>query len=318
MIRQKVLLSGSAGFIGSNFTRKVCHEKHPYELFSVDKITNSSFMNNIYQHKLHEFWLADICDEHVMNKIFEYVQPDIVIHMAAESSVDKSIKDPTVFVKSNVVGTQVLINLALEYKVQKFIYISTDEVYGALQSVDEPVWSEAASISPRNPYSASKAAGEMLVQAAGKTHNLPYIITRSCNNYGWRQTSDKLIPRVIKHILEDKPVPVYGKGEQVRDWIHTQDNCAAILKIMEKGEIGQIYNISANEEHSNIDVVNKLIKMIGKGSIEFVEDRLGHDFRYGIDASKLRALNWNPIYKFENGLEHTISFYLNNRWFLTN
>lgn len=316
MNKQKILLTGSAGFIGANFVRKIFFDKFPYELFSVDKITNSFLMNNIYQHKLHEFWLADICDEHIMNKIFEYVRPDIIIHMAAESSVDKSINSPTVFVNSNILGTQILVNLAIKYNIKKFIYISTDEVYGALKTANDPIWSEDAPLQPQNPYSASKAAAEMLVQAAGNTHNLPFIITRSCNNYGWRQTPDKLIPRVIKCILEDVSIPIYGKGEQIRDWIHTIDNCAAILKILENGKIGEVYNISANQEYTNIEVVNKIIKIMGKGKIQFVDDRLGHDFRYGINSNKLRELNWSPIYKFDNGLEQTIDWYLNNRYFL--
>lgn len=316
MDRQRMLLTGSAGFIGSNFVRKVIYDKQPYELYSVDKIVNSSMLNNIYQHKLHEFYIVDICDAHIMDKIFEYVRPDVVVHMAAESDVDKSIKEPDIFVRSNVLGTQNMINLALKYKVRKFLQISTDEVLGSLDS-GAALWKEDAPLAPRNPYAASKAAAELMVRAAGHTHGLPYIITRSANNYGPRQTPQKLIPRIIKSILEDQLIPVYGKGEQMRDWIHVVDNCAAYLTILEKGQVGEIYNISHNQEMRNLDVADSVIKIMGKGQINFVADRLGHDFRYGMDASKLSALGWRPIYKFQDGLKSCVSWFVDNKWFLT-
>lgn len=316
MNKQRLLLTGTAGFIGSNFVRQVCYEKHPYELFSIDKIANSSIMNNIYQHKIHEFYIADICDEHIMDKIFEYVRPELVVHFAAESSVDKSINDPNIFIKSNILGTQILINLALRYKVSKFLQVSTDEVYGSLDSVNTPGWTEESPLDPKNPYSASKAAAEMLVKASGNTHGLPYIITRSCNNFGPRQTADKLIPRVIKHILEDKSIPVYGQGLQVRDWIHVHDNCSAILKLLKDGKIAEIYNISANHELSNIEVVKTICSIMGKGKIEYVTDRLGHDFRYSLDSSKLRRLGWEPKLNFRTALEQTILWNMDNRYFI--
>lgn len=319
MDRQRLLLTGSAGFIGSNFVRKVIYEKHPYEVHSVDKIANSSMLNNIYQHKLHDFYLADICDQHIMEKVFEYVRPEIVVHMAAESAVDKSIQDASVFTKSNVLGTQVLINLALKYNVKCFLYQSTDEVYGALSSMEDAAWTENSPMNPKNPYSASKASGELLIRAAANTHGLPFIIVRSCNNYGPRQTHDKLIPRVIKHILEDKPIPVYGKGLQVRDWLHTTDNCGAILKILKDGTIGETYNISANEEFTNIDVVKQICNLMQKGEdlIDFIPDpRPGHDFRYSVNSEKVMKLGWRPIYKFKDGLQKTVEWYSINPFFL--
>lgn len=319
MDRAKVLLTGSAGFIGSNLVRKAIYEKHPYEFYSVDKIANSSMLNNIYQHKLHEFYVADICDQHIMDKIFEYISPDIVIHMAAESAVDKSINDANVFVNSNILGTQILINLALKYEVKCFLYQSTDEVYGALPSMEGEPWTEEAPLNPRNPYSASKASGELLIRAAGNTHNLPYIIVRSCNNYGPRQTPDKLIARTVKCLLENKQVPIYGQGLQVRDWMHTNDNCGAILKLLSSGKIGETYNISANEERTNIEVVKEICNIMEKDhkNISFIDDpRPGHDFRYSVNSQKIRKLGWAPVYKFKDGLQKTIEWYLMNSFFL--
>ncbi len=315
MDREKILLTGSAGFIGSNFVRQAIYEKHPYEFFSVDKVANSSMLNNIYQHKIHDFYIADICDQHIMDKIFEYVKPDIVIHMAAEASVDASIQDANVFINSNVLGTQVLINLSLKYGVKKFVFQSTDEIYGSLSSTEETSWTEQSPLNPKNPYSASKASGELLIRAAGNTHN----IVRSCNNYGQRQTPDKLIPRSIKCLLEGKQIPIYGKGLQIREWLHTADNCAAILKILKKGIIGDTYNISSGQEYTNIDVVKEICNMMEKDHkyISFIDDpRPGHDFRYSVNSQKLRNLGWAPIYKFKDGLQKTIDWYLMNSFFL--
>lgn len=706
MDKQRLLVTGSAGFIFSNFVRKIIHEKHPYELYSIDKIASSSIMNNIYQGKSHEFYIADICDQHIMDRIFEYVKPEIVIHGAAESAVDKSINDPNIFINSNVLGTQVLINTALKYGVKNFVYQScyddqtravtrdgfkewgqlkvgdkvlsinpttkkveekeiqkiiiqdysgdmlhfkskrldllttpnhrfitykyfqhhidnnaklewntaedlengiscnnkyylpiaclehkstkfidlegigqvdaealfyvcgvfigdgftafqkkevenktgyskkdylvkcrdaktgrfigikdiergnqevsichsyriffdvpvndkaraplekalqilnieysahsgkagehiyvgsekwmkffesfgkyahnkhipnwmfdygldllkslwqgchdsdghgynlivdgkkrivaiytvsdkltaqlcylgsmigyhtsayrrhclsyingrkiegdanyvtfannrlpkiptpvrqayngkiwclsikdnknflverngkiafsgnTDEVYGALDNDNATAWTEEAPLNPKNPYSASKTAGELLVRAAANTHGLPFMITRSCNNYGPRQTADKLIPRAIKCLLENKKIPVYGEGKQIRDWLHTFDNGAAILRILQCGKIGETYNISANQEFTNIEVVKKICQIMGKDPskcIEFIGERPGHDFRYSVNSTKLRNLGWAPVYKFEHGIERTISWYIENSWFL--
>lgn len=319
--KTRLMLSGSAGFIGSNFVRKVIYDKQPYEIFSVDKVANSSMLNNIYQHKLHEFYIADICDRHVMDKIFEYVKPDVVVHMAAEASVDKSINDPDIFIRTNVSGTQNLVNLALKYQVSKFVYCSTDEVYGALNSAEDAPWSEDAPLNPKNPYSASKAAGELVVRAAANTHALPFIITRSCNNYGKRQTPDKLIPRSIKCLLEDKPIPVYGKGAQIRDWLHVDDNCNAILRILKYGKVGETYNISGNQELTNLEVVSEICNLMGKDKsyINFIQDpRPGHDFRYGVNSQKLSDLGWRPIYKFKDGLARTVEWFIDNRFFLLN
>jgi len=318
MSRKNLLLTGSCGFIGSNFIRKSIYDKCPYQLFSVDKIASSSMLNNIYQHKIHEFYVADICDEHIMDKIFEYVKPQIVINMAAESAVDKSISDPNIFVKSNIFGTQNMINLSIKYGVDVFFQISTDETYGALQDKNDPLWDENSPVNPLNPYSATKCAAELIVKAAHNTHKIPYFISRGSNTYGMRQTSNKLIPRIIKSIMNNETIKIYGNGTQIRDWLHVSDHCSAILKILDKGTACETYNISANEEFSNLEIAQTICDIMGDGKIEFVKDRPGHDFRYGINSSKLRNLGWRPVYKFKDGIKNVIEWFQINKWFLDN
>ena len=215
-------------------------------------------------------------------------------------------------------GTQVLIDASIKWGVEKFIQISTDEVLGHLENENAPSLTEDSQPNPRNPYAASKLSAEYLVKAANQTHGLNYIITRSCNNYGPRQDPEKFIPKVIKHVLEEKPVPVYGEGRQIRDWMHVEDNCSAILKILESNTINETYNISVGQELPNIEVFQRICNTLGTGHnlIEFVKDRPGHDFRYSIDSSKLRALGWMPKHKFTEGLAATCEWYLNNKWFI--
>jgi dTDP-glucose 4,6-dehydratase len=272
----------------------------------------------MYWNKSHTFHVADIRDQHIIDTIFQFEKPDIVIHAAAETFVDASLTDPNSFITSNVLGTQVIINACIKYNVEKLIYISTDEVYGHLTSEEDPAWNEDAVLNPRNPYSASKAAGELLVKAAHQSHGLTYNITRSSNNYGPRQTTEKFVPKVIKCILEDKKIPVYGQGLQIRDWTHVFDNCAGIMDVLNKGEPNQTYNIAANQEFTNIEVVQKICNVMQKGHslIEFVKDRPGHDFRYSINSSKMKSLGWEPKYKFKDGIDQCISWYLANQWFL--
>lgn len=318
MNKKKVLLTGSLSFIGSNLIRKAIYNKLPYEFCSIDKIARpTQSLKNQYYNKDHSFYMNDICDDHAVNKIFEHEKPEIVIHMAAESSVDASINDPNVFIKSNVLGTQVIINACLKHNVEKMIYISTDEVMGHLQPDEQP-WDETAPLNPRNPYAASKASGELLVKAAGQTHDLNYIITRSSNNYGPYQTSDKLIPRVIKCILNKELIPVYGNGLNTRSWIYVYDNCSALFKVLEKGKNNEIYNIGTNQEYSNIEVIQHICNTMNDGHslIQFVKDRAGHDFRYAVNTDKVKSLGWEPLYKFKDGLKETIDWYINNKWFL--
>lgn len=315
---KKVAVTGSGGFIFSNFIRHAIYEKAPYTFVSIDKVRKSSVLDNIYFNKNHKFYIGDISDDHFVNVIFEAERPDIVINGAAESFVDASINNAKPFITSNILGTQVLIDASLKWGVEKFVQVSTDEVLGHLESENSPAWTEDAPLNPRNPYAASKASAELLVQAAHHTHGLNYIITRSCNNYGPRQDPEKFIPKVIKHILEGKKVPVYGAGMQIRDWMYVEDNCSAILKILSDGKNNEIYNISAGQELPNIEVFQRICNELGEGYnlIEFVKERPGHDFRYSIDSSKLRNLGWAPKYKFSEGIKLTINWLNNNKWFL--
>lgn len=325
MAEKKVLITGSCGFIFSNFVRKFLYNRgkigeHTYSVVSVDKVQNNG-VNSIYANKGHTFHVADITDPHIMDVIFNFEKPDIVIHGAAETFVDSSLSNPNSFVNSNVLGTQIIVNCCVKHKVEKLIYISTDEVYGQLSSENDAAWAETAPLNPRNPYSATKAAGELLVKAAAESFGLIYNITRSSNNYGPRQNPEKLVPKAIKNILQDKPIPIYGQGLQIRDWTHVFDNCQAIMTIMDQGKPNEIYNISANQEYTNIEVINEICNYMGKGHnlIQFIEDPRGngHDFRYSVDSSKLRDLGWKPTIKFKKDLgEHCIQWYINNQWFL--
>lgn len=315
---KKVLVTGTGGFILSNFIRYAIYEKSPYTFISIDKVRKSSVLDNIYFNKNHKFYIGDVSDDHFVNVIFEAERPDIVINGAAESFVDASINNARPFITSNILGTQVLIDASLKWGVEKFVQVSTDEVYGHLESENAPSWTENSPLNPRNPYSASKAAAELLVQAAHQTHGLNYVITRSCNNYGPRQDPEKFIPKIIKHILENKKVPVYGAGMQIRDWMYVDDNCSAILKILSDGKNNEIYNISAGQELPNIEVFQRICNEMGGGHdlLEFTAERPGHDFRYSIDSSKLRSLGWAPKYKFNDGIKLTINWLNNNKWFL--
>lgn len=321
---KKVLVTGTCGFIFGNFIRKAIYDqnqKRPqdkeYTFSSIDRVAYAG--NSMYWNKNHTFYPADIRDQHIIDTIFQFEKPDIVIHGAAETFVDTSLKDPNAFVTSNVLGTQVIINACLKHKVERLIYISTDEVYGQLTSEQDAAWKENAPHNPRNPYSASKAAGELMVQAAHQTHGLIYNITRSSNCYGPRQYAEKLVPKAIKCILEDKKIPIYGQGLQVRDWTYVADNCTAIMTILDRGKPNEIYNISANQEFTNIETINLVCNAMGKGHdlISFIPDpRTGHDFRYAIDTTKIRELGWKPTYKFKDGIRDTVQWYLDNQWFL--
>jgi dTDP-glucose 4,6-dehydratase len=321
---KKVLVTGTCGFIFGNFIRKAIYDQNQkknqdkFAFTSVDRVTANS-VNSMYWNKNHVFHPADIRDPHVMDVIFQLEKPDIVIHGAAETFVDTSLKDPNSFVTSNVLGTQVIINCCLKHKVERLIYISTDEVYGQLTSESDPAWAEDAPLNPRNPYSATKAAGELLVQAAHQTHGLIYNITRSSNCYGPRQLPEKLVPKAIKCVLDGQKIPLYGQGQQIRDWTFVADNCTAIMAILERGAPNEVYNISAKQEFTNIETINLVCNAIGKGHelISFIEDpRGGHDFRYSVDTAKIQKLGWKPSYKFRDGIRDTVQWYLDNQWFL--
>jgi dTDP-glucose 4,6-dehydratase len=319
---KKVLITGSTGFIFSNFIRKIVYQannnrdKYPYSVVSIDRVSGNG--NLVFINKNHTFHIADIRDPHIIDIIFQFERPDIVIHGAAETFVDYSLNDPNPFITSNVLGTQVIINACLKHGTERLIYISTDEVYGQLTSEAEASWTEEAPLDPRNPYSASKAAGELLVKAAHQSHGLIYNITRSSNNYGPRQTAEKLIPKTIKCVLNNQKIPLYGQGLQIRDWTHVFDNGDALLTILNQGQPNQTYNISANQEFTNIEVVQTICNAMGKGHelISFIEDpRKSHDFRYSVNSNKIRQLGWKPSFKFKEGIADTVEWYTINKYF---
>jgi dTDP-glucose 4,6-dehydratase len=317
MTNKKVLITGSCGFVFGNFLRKAVYEKQPYQLVSVDRVSEKA-INSMYWNKNHIFHVADIRDQHVMNTIFQFEQPDIVIHGASEGIAD-NLLNPNSFITSNVLGTQVIINCCIKHNVERLIYASTDQVYGQLLSESDPSWKESSEINPRNPYSASKAAGELLVKAANQTYGLIYNIARSSNNYGPRQAPENLVPKTIKSILHGEKIPIYGQGLQMREWTHVFDNCAALMTIINKGAPNETYNIGSNQELTNVEVVQKICNIMGKGHdlMSFVPDpRLGHDFRYSVDSNKIRDLGWKPNFKFKEGITNTVEWYMSNQWFL--
>jgi len=311
---QKVLVTGSCGFILSNFIRKIIYDKHPYEVVSIDRV-NSNSTNSMYWNKNHTFHVADICDQHVVDTIFRFEQPDIVIHGAAQTGVDHSLWEPNAYVTANVLGTQTIINACQDHKVKRLIYISTDGVYGELKNEAEAPWTEESPTSPRNPYAATKLAGELLVKAASQAHGLIYNIVRLSNSYGPYQTTEKLVPLTIKSLLEGATPPIYGKGEQIRSWTHVFDVTQGLITILNSGAPNETYNLSANQELPNIVVVQKICSVLNKdiGNI-FYSPKTGHDFRRATNADKLRALGWKHNYKFKNGIAETVKWYLTNNW----
>jgi dTDP-glucose 4,6-dehydratase len=318
MSKQKLLVTGSCGFIFSNFVRLALKDNYPYEIVSIDKVTRPSNLHNVYANRGHKFYLGDVTDRHFIDTVFRLEKPDLVVHGAAESHVDDSISNPNVFIISNVLGTQVMLDMALKHGVKRFVYISTDEVYGQLADDNAEGWSEEDCMAPRNPYSASKASGEILVRAANQTHGLPFNITRCCNNFGPRQSTKNFIPKIIKCILNKEKIPIYGQGLQMREWIHVADNCQAVYDILEKAPPNETYNISTGFESTNLELVNDICNIMGEGHdlISFVEDRPGHDFRYCVRNDKISGLGWKPSFKFKRGLELCIKWYTKNQWYM--
>jgi len=312
----KILVTGSCGFIFSNFMRLYSDDYSKYNFASVDKIIAPYNLPNIYKSANHKFYMGDIADEQFMNNVFMLEKPDLIIHGAAESFVDDAIASAKPFIHSNVVGTQVMVDLALKYNVEKFLYISTDEVYGQLNETGAS-WTEETPMSPRNPYSASKAAGELIVRAASETHGLTYNITRCSNNYGPRQPPRNLIPKVITCLLNDSPIPIHGSGKQYREWLYVNDHCSAVVKVLEEGNKNEIYNIGSGLELTNLEVVDAIAKVMHvKPKINFVKDRPGHDFRYSVNCDKLKGLGWNAKFdNFETVMKMTVGWYEDNRGF---
>ena len=308
----RILVTGGCGFIGSNFIRHMLKEHPGDELINLDKLTyagNPENLHDVDNVSRYRFVRGDICDRSPLKEIL-LSGVDCIVNFAAESHVDRSIQDASDFIKTNVMGTHVLLETALECKVKRFIQISTDEVYGSLGP--EGCFTEESALSPNSPYAASKTAADHLVRAFCHTYGFPGIITRCSNNYGPYQFPEKLIPLMITNAIEGKELPVYGDGLNVRDWIHVTDHCRAIEIVIEKGEDGEVYNIGANNERTNIEIVRDILRLMDKpeGLIRFVKDRLGHDRRYAIDSSKIRtALGWGPQISFEKGLAETVQWY---------
>jgi dTDP-glucose 4,6-dehydratase len=313
---KNVLVTGGAGFIGSNFIRFFLNARPDVTVVNYDKLTyagNLESVADIIDHDRHKFVKGDICNPKELRETFRHYSIDTVIHFAAESHVDRSILGSAVFVQTNVIGTHILLETARELGVERFLHISTDEVYGSLGSTGK--FSEATPLHPNSPYAATKASSDMFVLAYHRTYGLPTVITRCSNNYGPFQFPEKLIPLMIINALQDKPLPVYGDGLNVRDWVYVVDHCAAIDAVLERGRVGEVYNIGGNNEWKNIDIVRLILAAVGKPDklITFVKDRPGHDKRYAINATKvMNELGWAPSHSFEDGLRETVTWYVNN------
>ncbi|MDI6720612.1 MAG: dTDP-glucose 4,6-dehydratase [Methanomicrobiales archaeon] len=312
----RLLVTGGLGFIGSNFIRQMLEEYPGDTIVNLDKITyagNPENLKDIAGDPRYTFVRGDICDPEIVSSVFREHPTDAVVHFAAESHVDRSIEDASVFVRTNILGTHVLLEAALNHGVGRFIHISTDEVYGSIRSGS---FREADNLNPSSPYSASKAASDLLARSFCITHGLPVIVTRCTNNFGPYQYPEKLIPLFVTNLLDDKKVPVYGSGQNVRDWIYVLDHCRAVDFILRHGEPGEIYNIGGGNEKSNLEITRQLLDILGKeeSMIEYVPDRPGHDWRYSLDSSKLRAMGWRPQFDFETALRATIQWYTENEW----
>jgi len=314
----KLLVTGGAGFIGSNLVHFLLRERPEWKIINLDALTYAGNLENLIAaegNPNYTFVHEDITDQKAVQNTVEEHAPDAVMHLAAESHVDRSILDAGAFIKTNVLGTQILLDTVRNCKRDvRFLHVSTDEVYGTLGKTG--YFTESTPLAPNSPYSASKAASDMLVRAAKETHGMDVVTTRCSNNYGPYQFPEKLIPLMIANSLEDKKLPVYGDGMQVRDWLYVEDHCRALLTVLEKGVSGEVYNIGGHNEWPNIEIVKLILKNLDKPEslIEYVADRLGHDRRYAIDASKIeRELGWTPSHTFEQALPLTIQWYLENR-----
>ena len=316
----KVLVTGGAGFIGANFIFHMLDAHPDYEIICLDALTYAGNMETLQpavSNPNFTFVKADVADRDAVYDVFAGMRPDVVVNFAAESHVDRSIEDPGVFLRTNIIGTQVLMDACNEFGITRFHQVGTDEVYGDLP-LDRPdlFFTEDTPITASSPYSASKASADLLAMAYHRTYGLPVTISRCSNNYGPYQFPEKLIPLMIANALADKELPVYGTGENVRDWLYVEDHCRAIDMILQNGRVGEVYNIGGHNEKSNIDVVKIILKQLGKPEslIRFVTDRKGHDLRYAIDPAKIHGeLGWLPETKFEDGIRKTIDWYLDNK-----
>ncbi len=314
---KNILVTGGAGFIGSNFINYILSKHNDYNIVNLDKLTYAGNLENLIpsqDEKNYEFILGDITNTELVKYLFEKYELQYVINFAAESHVDRSIISSKEFVTTNVLGTNILLDVARKFNVKKFLQISTDEVYGSLGR--DGLFTEETPLAPNSPYSSSKASADMLAIANFKTYGLPVIITRCSNNYGPYQFPEKLIPLIIINSLNDKKLPVYGDGKNIRDWIYVLDHCMAIEMVFESGTNGETYNVGASTEIKNIEIVKLILKYLQKPEslIEYVKDRLGHDRRYAIDSSKIQSeLGWSPNFSFEDAIIKTIDWYISNK-----
>lgn len=318
MTVKKILVTGGAGFIGGNFVQYMVKKYPEYYICNLDALTYAGDLTkhkNIENLPNYRFVKMDIVDSSAISKLFEVEQFDFVVHFAAESHVDRSITKPDIFIKTNVLGTQSLLEAARKNNIKKFLHVSTDEVYGELDFNPTMFFTEKTPIQPNSPYSASKASSDLLVRAYHETYKLPMNITRCSNNYGPYHFPEKLIPLTISRVLNGEKVPIYGDGKNIRDWLHVWDHCTAIDLVLHKGMNGEVYNVGGHNERTNLEVVQTIISALGKSVdlIEYVTDRPGHDKRYAIDPSKLEALGWKSMYNFDTGIQQTIQWYLDNK-----
>ncbi len=307
----RILVTGGAGFIGANFVHYVLAQRPDWEVVNLDALTYAGNLENLAAldgQPRHRFVHGDICDRALLDQLLPGV--DAVVHFAAESHVDRSILDATAFIRTNVQGTQTLLDAARQAQTPRFLFVSTDEVYGTLGAQGR--FTESSPLAPNSPYAASKAAADMLVRAAFHTHRQPVLTTRASNNYGPYQFPEKFIPLVITHALAGEAIPVYGEGKNVRNWIHAQDHCAGILAVLEHGLPGEVYNLGGDDELDNLSLVRRLLQLTGASEslIRFVPDRPGHDFRYSLDSARARReLGWRPQVAFDDGLGQTVTWY---------
>lgn len=315
---KNLLITGGAGFIGSNFVKYIL-ENTEYDIVNFDKLTYAGNLENltdIEDNPRYTFIKGDICDKDAVESAIQANNADTIINFAAESHVDRSILGAREFVETNILGTQVLLDAFKNLGLEKFLQVSTDEVYGSLPEDNKQIkFTEDTPLAPNSPYSASKASADMLCRAYYHTHKLPVLTTRCSNNYGPYQFPEKLIPLMIAKAMDGQKLPVYGDGKNIRDWLYVEDHCSAILAVLEKGKPGDTYNIGGNNEWYNIDIVKLILKKLGKGEdrIQYVKDRPGHDRRYAIDSTKIMSeLGWSPKYQFEEGIEKTIQWYTEN------
>ena len=315
-----IVVTGGAGFIGGNFVYYMLGARPEDKIICYDKLTyagNLATLEDAQKHENFKFIKGDIADRQAVYKMFEEEKPDIIVNFAAESHVDRSIENPEIFLQTNIIGTSVLLDACRKYGIQRYHQVSTDEVYGDLP-LDRPdlFFTEETSLHTSSPYSSSKAGADLLVMAYGRTYGVPVTISRCSNNYGPYHFPEKLIPLMIVNALADKPLPVYGEGQNVRDWLYVEDHCKAIELILRKGKVGEVYNVGGHNEKKNIDIVKLICQAFGKPEslITHVADRKGHDMRYAIDPTKIHnELGWLPETKFEDGIKKTIQWYLDNK-----